>query len=196
MYLGWRDRKSPSSQYVQIRGVDKAADWEESPFRNIHPINCYKKQRKFSSLWMLASMTRLELWMNVIVLLGHLQVIFYLQVQVLKLSPSLSTWPNTGCTLLVFRFYLLTTSECLHSDDGESPEEVTSESLEEVSSESRLETRQSDSSSPIPSETRQSDSSSPIHSSNPSTSGKFSAEVHSRNVTKLQQEPSLYIVLI
>ena len=70
------------------------------------------------------------------------------------------------------RFYLLTTSKCLHSDDGEF--------LEEVISESQLETEQSDSSSSIP-------------FNNPSTSGNFSGDMHSRNDTKLQQEPSLYI---
>ena len=70
------------------------------------------------------------------------------------------------------RFYLLTTSKCLHSDDGEF--------LEEVISESQFETGQSDSSSSIP-------------FNNPSPSGNFSGDMQSRNDTKLQQEPSLYI---
>ena len=98
-------------------------DCEESPFRNLHPKNCWRKRRKLSSLEMLASTTKPELWMNVIM--------FCLKPLSNKTFSVSAYLTKLGLHASRVRFYLLT-SKCLHSDDGESLENAIGESQPEM----------------------------------------------------------------
>lgn len=176
IYLGWRHRESPSSQYVQIRGVDKGGGLRRIPFKEYSPHELLEEAKK---LFFPGNVSKHEK-------AGKLDecdcVLGNFAGDVLPSGESDKTFSVTdylsehGLYASRVRFYLLTTSKDLGSGDNESLVEDTSDFSEcQGQSEQRCST-------------------SSLTSSNPSTSGNFSGGMQSVSDIKCQQRNHLLCV--